>query len=360
MKKIVYIRSGDIYVTPAFSRIVESKQLLDDPTLKIYVIQWLVDAQSKSEAGIEYLNYKGKRGLLGMIGWSLFVIRQLFGKAPSYVHNFEFQNWFPILIYKYLYPKKIQLFYDCRDYFGWSFSLNGKAKKLAIWMDRKIAKRCKEIIFPDRNGFVYFNTQTSKYTVIPNTVTDFLEGKTADRNYTGRPIRLFYAGYLSNDRNIDAIIAAVKKYNHLELHIASNYVSNKFDSAMLEDPRFVYHGKLSHQRVIEIMQECDYCLIMYNAALENYRLIQPTKFYDALMSNTPYICAEGMEALKEHCGEDWPNLCLGYGDPDVFKDLGKPKVNNKNRNLYDQHYNYDTVLESIAAVYTRYLNDEYV
>lgn len=357
MKKIIYIRPGDIYVTPAFSRIIESKRLLDAPQVSIIVMQWLDEEPSKVEEGIRYLNYRGKRGLFGMLGWSLFVLRHLFAIAPSYVHNFVFHNWFSIIIYKLLYPKKIHLFYDCRDYFGWSFSLSPTAKKVSIWLDRRFASMCKEIIFPDKNGFVYFNTEAKKYTAIPNTVTDFLAGKSIERTTKDGPIRLFYAGYLSNDRNIDAIIAAVKKYEHLELHIASNYVSNKFDSAMLEDSRFVYHGKLTHQRVIEIMQQCDYCLIMYNAELENYRLIQPTKFYDSLMSNTPYICAEGMEALKEYCGEDWPNLCLSYGDPDAFKDIEKPIVNTKNRQLYEAEYRYDTVLGAIATVYIRFLND---
>ncbi|MDC7999123.1 hypothetical protein [Gilvibacter sediminis] len=355
MKKIVYIRPGDIYVTPAFSRIVEASQLLDDPSVKIYVIQWLNDEQSKSEDGITYLNFTKKRGALGMLGWFWFILSKLLSIAPRYVHNFSFHSWTPILIYKIFYPKRIDLFYDCRDYFGWSFSLSPLTKRFSIWADRRIARICKQIIFPDRNGFVYFNTQADKYTAIPNTVTDFLAGQEINRPDTGKNIRLFYAGYLSNDRNIKAIIEAVKTYQHLELHIAANFISNQFDQSLLEDPRFVYHGKLSHQRVIELMLECDYCLIMYNAALENYRLIQPTKFYDSLMSNTPYICAEGMTALKENCGPEWPNLCLAYNSVEAFADLKKPVLNNKNRSLYTSTYEYTKVLGDIAKVYDKYL-----
>ncbi|WP_435577583.1 hypothetical protein [Gilvibacter sp.] len=356
MKKIVYIRPGDIYVTPAFSRIIESKDLLNDSSVAIYVIQWLDSEPSKSEEGITYLNFKKPRGLKGLLGWLWFILRNLWSIAPGYVHNFSFHSWFPILLYKLFYPKSVNLFYDCRDYFGWSFSLSPLTKKLSIWMDRRIASLCKQIIFPDRNGFVYFNTQSDKYTAIPNTVTDFLANKEIIRPDTGKNIRLFYAGYLSNDRNIQSIIEAVKTHKNLELHIAANFISNQFDQALLEDPRFVYHGKLTHQSVIELMLECDYCLIMYNADLENYRLIQPTKFYDSLMSNTPYICAEGMVALQEHCGADWPNLCLPYGDVNAFANLTKPVVSSKNRELYEQKYEYNTVLAEIAKVYSKYLN----
>lgn len=355
MKKIVYIRPGDIYVTPAFSRVIESKKLLDDPSLSIIVLQWLDAEQSKEEAGICYYNFRTKRGLLGLIGWNIFILRYLILKAPGYVHNFSFHSWFPILLYKFLYPKKIRLFYDCRDYFGWSFSLAPFTKRASIWIDRRISRICEQIIFPDSNGFVYFNCRDKNFTAIPNTVTDFLGDKTIARIDSEKTIRLFYAGYLSKDRNIDTIIEAVKKYDYLELHIASNFISNQFDKDLLDDPRFVFHGKLSHKTVIDLMLKCDYCLIMYNAKLKNYQLIQPTKFYDCLMSNTPYICAEGMEALQANCGGNWPNLCLAYGDITVFKDLKKPLKNNMNRALYESKYRYEIVLQSIAHVYTKYL-----
>lgn len=353
--RILFIRPSNIYVTPAFSRVVEAKGLLDNPKVEIHVLHWVdSDSEFKSD-GIKYHNFSSSKGKLGFLKWNLFILKTLLMLKPGFVHNFSFQNWFPIVLYKLFYPKRIKLFYDCRDYFAWSASWNPVLKRFMHFFDRRISRLCSQIIFPDPNGYTYFRTKAANFSVIPNTVIDTFKNRELIRKSTGDRIKILYAGYLSNDRNIQAIIDAVKKFQHLELNIATNFISSQFDQSLLEDPRFIYHGKLSHQQVIDLMLECDYSLIMYNPSLQNYQQIQPTKFYDSLMSNTPFICAEGMTSLQKYCGSDWPNICLPYNDVDAFTQLKKPLINDKNRSLYTDTYEYSKVLSDLAKVYDVYL-----
>jgi hypothetical protein len=283
----------------------------------------------------------------------------LFESRPAYVHNFSFLNSFPILLYKLL-VWKVKIFYDCRDYFAWTKKRKAIINTLIRYIDIFIAKKiCTQVIFPDENGFRYFNTRDkNKFHIIPNTVRDYYENsKTLARNVNeNKKIKLFYSGYLSLDRNIETIINAVKNSSKLELHIASNYISSEFNSEILSSDNFKFHGKMTHREVLEFMRSCDYALIMYDPSLKNYQKILPTKFFDCICSNTPFICSKGMESLESFTNGEYPNLSLIYNDTNVFENLKKPLPNDENRKLYLEKYDYATIIDDLGNCYNSFLN----
>jgi hypothetical protein len=103
------------------------------------------------------------------------------------------------------------------------------------------------------------------------------------------------------------------------------------------------------------LSKMDYCLLTYDSKLENYKYIQPTKFYDCLSIGLPYICAKGMISLEKHVNKLTQNLSVDYNSIE-FPKLVKTDFSEYNHNLYNSSYQYDYVLNKFKKELINLIN----
>lgn len=304
-----------------------------------------------------FISYTAKRTIIGYLKWSWFIFIHLFRVNPEIIHTMSFLNWFGLLPYLF-FRKKKRVFYDCRDYFAWSKMRTKAIVLLIMTIDRIGAYFCKKVVFPDEAGYAYFRASNkTKFKVIPNTVKDeFFKIKSIRKGEIDRGrIRLAFLGYTSKDRNIETIIEAIKRFKNLELHVASSYISRKL-THFTKSERVFFHGKLKREEMLKLLMVSDYCLMTYDPSLKNHVRILPTKFFDCLMTNTPFICSKGMISLEQYVGQEWPNHAIDYGEVEAFKNLAKPIQSYKNRSLYEEKYAYSIIMNQVKVLYDEFLN----
>lgn len=333
MVKILFTAPRDIGATPALNR------LLDAITIEHGVYQYFVDWNSTPDLKLKnYTSFKLRKNALSLFFWQFFLLWQLIKIRPDIIVNMSILSAPSLLTFRIF--KKFEHVYDCRDYFAVSYPFCNHISRILRLIDIAYSRLCVLIIFPDEYGYKYFNTASSNYVDIPNTVSTY--GYKKERSH-GK-VKLGYFGYLSEDRNIRAILSQMEKDSTVELHVACNYIPERLRDIVQSTNNVFYHGKLTHKQSQKLMSQMDYCLIMYNPALDNYKYIKPTKYYDCLAIGLPYICSEGMISLQNDC-EDYSHA-QKYGSFST-ENLCKTEYSEINANKFKK-YEYDIVVSEIS------------
>lgn len=338
MVKVLFTAPRDIGATPALQRMLDAQFNLGK--IENTFVDWVTTPSLKLK---NYQSFRWSKSKFGLVAWQIYLLYWILKIRPDVVVNMSVLSSPCIMIARILVG--FRHVYDCRDYFAVSYHFSPFQTKILRAVDVWFSRQSELTIFPDEYGFKYFCTDEKKYVVVPNTVKTYGFRKMA----TSSRIKLGYFGYLSLDRNIVAIMDGVKQDERVELHIACNYVPEKLTDLIETCDNIIYHGKLSHKESQELMSEMDYCLIMYDPSLENYRYIQPTKYYDCLALGLPYICSKGMVSLQQNCNND--NIAQEYGTF-TTSNLRKTDFLSKNFACFEI-YSYERVIGMLSVEFEK-------
>lgn len=341
----MYTGPRDIHVTPALERARYATQRIKTEEV---IIDWCDDEDLFQENYIER-HFKCKKTMVNVLRWNAYLLTNLFKYKPNVIFNMSMLSFLPIFIYSWFV--KINIIYDCRDYLSVSYAWPRWISSTVQLFDNLTALLCTRVVVPDDYGYEYFYMlKPSKIYVVHNTVQNYGLKKT----FSPGPIRLGYFGYLSLDRNIEAIFDYVKiNASEIELHIACNYMPENLKDIIPSATNVIFHGYLSHFECHKLLSKMDYCLIMYNAKLDNYRKIQPTKFYDCLSLGLSYICSKGMTSLEGYIDYS-SNLVFDYGTTDLTG-LKKTELSQYNLDLYPK-FSYKTVVDAYRNFFENIVN----
>lgn len=331
--KILYTGPRDIHATPALKRTRYATQRLKSQEI---IVDWNDKDDVISEDYSE-CHFKPKKSIFTLILWQFYLFQKLLKYRPGVIFNMSSLSIFPIFIYGLF--SNVKVVYDCRDYLAVSYKFRPWLQRSIQFFDNLSAMWAHVVVVPDEYGYEYFYMlKRSKLYVVHNTVEDLGVRKIA----VSGPIRIAYFGYLSLDRNIRTIFEFVKKNRDLiELHIACNYIPDRLKDEILDLENIIFYGNLARFEAHQVLSEMDYCLIMYDPTLGNYKNIRPTKFYDCLALGLPFICSNGMTNLENHVG-DSSNIAVEYGCLD-FGVLSKTEFSQYNRDLYPD-FSYEKVV----------------
>jgi len=338
--KILFTGPRDIHATQAFERALFATENVRTETI---VVDWdeVEDFNKEKYSGSRF---KKKRSLLMVIIWQYFLYKKLIQYKPDVVFNMSSLSFPPIFVYSFF--KKIKIVYDCRDYLAFSYNFNPIFKFSIRFFDNLTARLSYAIIVPDPYGKEYFNlVNDSKVHVIYNSVQDHGVRK----KYEEGPIRIGYLGYLSKDRNIEAIFNFIKNNPNIELHIACSNITEKLKDLIPKLENIFLYERLKHFDAQKLLAKMDYCLLTYDPNLGNYKYIQPTKFYDCLALGLPYICSKGMVNLEKHVNSISLNIVNDYNSS-VFEDLIKTDFSEYNSSIYRKKYSYESILNHYRLI----------
>jgi hypothetical protein len=338
----MYTGPRDIHQTPALARARCATQNIKSEEV---IIDWSANDDVFQENYIER-HFKCKKNLLAVIKWQAYLIIKLWKYKPSVVFNMSVLSFLPIFIYSFFV--KVKVIYDCRDYLAVSYNWPRWIMVIVQFLDNITALTVSRVVVPDEYGFEYFYLlKHDKLHVVHNTVQDY----GLQKQELAGPIRLGYLGYLSLDRNIESIFKyVIDNPSEVELHIACNFIPERLKDIIPTAKNIVFHGRLSHFECHKLLSEMDYCLMMYDAKLDNYRKIQPTKFYDCLALGLPFICSKGMESLEQHIDQS-SNLAFDYGSHEI-NGLKKTGLSQYNLDLWP-NFTYKSVVDDYQKFFER-------
>lgn len=345
--KVMYTGPRDIHVSPALERARFSTSKIQSEEL---IVDWNDVEDSNTEKYKEH-HFREKKSIFAVIRWQLFLLRETISYKPDLIFNMSVLSFIPLFIYSLFFKTKI--IYDCRDYLAVSYDFSYLLSTLIRFFDNISALHASAIIIPDEYGYEYFNMPSkSKIHVVYNSVKDYGYRK----EKTDGAIRLAYFGYLSLDRNINAIFDFFETTDlDIELHIACNYVPDSLRDVIPDSPRIFFYERKTHQEAQKLLSNMDYCFMTYNPDLGVYKNIQPTKFYDCLAIGLPYICSKGMRNLEKHVDFS-SNIAIEYGSID-FNGIEKTEFSEYNHQIYIEKYVYENICDDFRSFIEKVVRD---
>jgi hypothetical protein len=343
----MYTGPRDIHQTPALKRARYA-------TKRSQAAEVIVDWSANDDVYLgNYFEHhlKCRKSIFALLNWQVFLWRNLWKYKPRIIFNMSMLSFFPIFFYSFF--RRVKVVYDCRDYLAVSYKWPSFVKHLIQLVDNITALFASKVVIPDEYGYEYFYMlKPRSLYVVHNTVEDYGLRKISS---TG-PIRLAYFGYLSKDRNFDAIFDYVRSEpDNIELHIACNVIPDRLQDIIPRAENIILHGALSHRECHGLLSKMDYCLMMYDAKLANYQKIQPTKFYDCLTLGLPFICSTGMTNLGKHV-DGTSNLMIDYGTSAWFG-LKKTEISQYNLGLYPT-FSYQSVVTGYREFFESLVSGE--
>lgn len=260
-----------------------------------------------------------------------------------------------------------KMIYDIRD--PWAVSLKypniiNKAVYAVDWCAMGMAHA---FVVPTSRYISYMGRwgKTKPVLEIPNTCHDWLdrlpslEGRLAPK----RPgyVRLAYLGYLVNGRGGDWLLEFVSDdANKTELVVAGDSGRAEIQERLRQTPNVHYLGHVPYAEALAAMHESDATTLLYDPDHEINRILDPTKFYDAMMLGRPVIASRGMSrssTVEEHG--------LGYAVPhgsdaalreaiESLRDEAEvEEMRTRCREYYLRHYPLDQFIGNYRDFYRR-------
>ena len=159
-------------------------------------------------------------------------------------------------------------------------------------------------------------------------------------------IRLNYIGFLRDQKSIDTLIKFGKENNNVTIGLyGTGVLYEKLKDQKLKNCKI--YGEFNGEKDIgKIYQNTDILYCVYNPEIKNWRTCYPVKLYEAIITCTPVIVAEGTKA-GELVKEKQIGECIKFEDIESLK-TAVDKISQ----------NYEKYVEKLALISNDYLWEE--
>lgn len=285
---ICYINRSTVDYDVRLKKYIEACKITSTPYI---VISWdrLNDSYSRDEHEIQFKRYcpygQGTNNLLSLFLWIIFVIKNLikYKKRISVIHACNIENCIIAFWLKFFNKRIILDIYD---------SLN-------VTLEKYFAQKVDLLILPHKYRLKQIGIveeSVNKLLIVENVPTfssDFPNCKylkSVDR------IKLSYVGVFEKEiRGIENILQFVYNNESMFLDIAGT--GSGMDELVREYAkkchRIFYHGKVSYDKALEIMNNSDFIVGLYYLKAPVHKYASPNKYYESLFLGTPIISSKG-------------------------------------------------------------------
>ncbi len=241
-----------------------------------------------------------KKNIIPLIRFQMILFFWLIKNRNKYdvIHACDFDTAFIAKLVSKMLSKK--LVYDIFDFYIDAYHVPNKIKKYIKKLDYSIIKSADAtIICTEKRKQQISGSSSKKLVVIHNTPPKINFSNDTPR-ITNNKIKVVYVGVLGEGRLIMELIEVMSNFDDFELHIAGfgkleneiKKISEKFDN-------LYFYGKISYKQALELENESDIMLAIYDPEIANHFYAAPNKFYEALMLGKPLIMVNntGMDEI---------------------------------------------------------------
>jgi len=306
--KVVFVRSNDYDITPAIPRAMEaSKGIFGEVCILcwnrlnrqvpqeshddgIWVKRFMVKApRPRSHLTVPYtLLYQA------WVFWNLICIR------PDVVHACGWDSGAPVGLACRILRRRFV--YDIRDPFAMCYRCSWLLRGIIYAYDWCIMAMASAFVLPTDRYVPYlgrWGTSGREICVIPNACHDLLAELPRDPGTTSlkraKPVRLAYLGYLTENRGSQWLLDLCRESDGgVELIVAGGCRSASLQTEFESNPNVRFLGQVPYFRSLSLMRDVDAVTILYDPGWPVNRVLDPTKFYEAMMVGTPVLVSEGV------------------------------------------------------------------
>lgn len=264
------------------------------------------------------------------ISFQWWIFKQIYSYKPDFIQAFTFYTVIPCLIYKYFFAFKCKVLYDPRDYVSVSYYVN----KVVGWglnmLDNICIKLADMTIFPDNQYFIHygkFYLKPEKYFIMPNSSEDSFSDLRQESTHSKYNISVSeqlipIIGYYSETRGRyliqEMILKRPKGYHFI---VAGVFRSQEDVDFFTSNDNVTFLGKITYLEALAIMRDSLVVPLLYDPALFNNTYAFPTKYYDALMVDTPVMVTFGQVAVWEDVRQNNVGFGVRYNNVEDFVEM---------------------------------------
>jgi glycosyltransferase involved in cell wall biosynthesis len=262
-----------------------------------------------------------------------------------------------------------KLIYDIRDPFALCYRFSSLGKKLAYSIDWCVMAMSIKFVLPTDRYIPYLGRWSKgkrEVYVIPNTCKDYYSqlGKLDDSVIPPRKdgiVRLAYLGYLDVTRGSQWLLDFCgDTSNNTELIVAGNCRDKELVEKLENTPNVYYTGRLPYADCWSLMRDVDGVTVFYDPAVPVNRVLDPTKFYEAMMVGTPVLISKNM-SLNEVVDNNKLGFIIEHNSMDgmskaveKLRDISFVKpLRNRCREYYQANLNLDNEMTKYKEFYKR-------
>jgi len=304
---IVFVRSGNYDCSPAIPRAIEASR---EVFSKINILCWnrygRDDPKEMIVEGVRIRSFmktapqRSLKVILLTIWFQFWLLWNLLRIKSNVIQVFDIQSVFPASIIALLARRR--LIYDMRDPFALCYRFTWILQKIAYAADWVVMGISSAFVIPTSRYVPYIGLWgKSKRQIfeIPNTCHDVLDQlPSIDEILPPRKagiIRLSYMGYLDASRGSQWLLDFCSdNANRTELLVAGKCHSIELTEKLESTHNVIYLGRLPYNSALSLTRQVDAVTIFYDPAVPVNRVLDPTKFYEAMMVGTAVLVSRAM------------------------------------------------------------------
>lgn len=371
MKKIVYIRSSNIYDD---SRATKEINALLENGYEVVVLGWNRDGEAYKKSLKQFQQYNnqiafkffhvivnggiGIKNIKLLILWFRWIKKEI--RKTSNVDAIHACNLdAALVIWHHAKKKGIKLIYDIYDYYVDSHNIPRVLNQIVEKMEIDVINNAdltiicteerKEQIskaIPKDLVIIHNSPEVEKIENI-NEIYDYVYCGTL---FSGRLIKEIFDKY-SENQDISFCIAGYGKYSAM---------AEEMDEAYLN---FHYFGALPYDEVLLAEKKSKIISAIYEPSKRNHRLCAPNKFYEALALAKPVIVCKGT-GIDKIVEDNKIGVVIEYNASAFYEAVRYLDDNNslrkemgiRARQLYEREYRWDIMKTRLIDKYNKLLN----
>lgn len=319
---IVFLRSLDCNPDP---RVQKYCDYLEEEKIDYHILCWDRSEKLENDKLHTYFHKiaeygTGLKNMFGILKFNRYLVRQLYRKRKSYkvIHACDFDTILPALLFKIFFGKIV--IYDVFDWFVDSRHFNNKLLKNAILLIERFALWFSDAtIICDEERKSQLNYIPKRLWILPNIPSFKSEclGEDLNQKKEGGRIKLSYVGTMPADRGIDKLLKCVADNLSLELDIAGFGIMDKLVQEYSEKCSNIhFYGTVPYEKGIQIMQNSDIIVAIYEKLVLNNVYAAPNKYYEGLFLGKPILTTQGT-LVGTHTEKNKTGFVIGENQKDI-------------------------------------------
>jgi len=238
----------------------------------------------------------GWKNIIGLLGFNFFILKWLINnrKKIKAIHACDFDTIMPALLFKLFF--RTVLIYDIFDWYVDSRNLSIFKYFILLleWINLKFAdvtiiceeERKKQLCTIPRRCLVLPN--------IPN-LPNFSHRQSLSTDTLKESIHLSYVGILSKNRGLERVLHYVSDNpSRYSLTIAGfGELENIVKEYSKKYENIIYCGTVEYAKGLEIMDNSDLIMAVYELSVPNHIYAAPNKYYEGLFLGKPILTTKG-------------------------------------------------------------------
>jgi glycosyltransferase involved in cell wall biosynthesis len=221
--------------------------------------------------------------------WTWIFIKLIIYR-PKVVHAFDLDTVIPCYIYKKLFRRR--LVFEIVD----RYAMNAIPKKFRLIysfvhrLENSFAQKADLLITVGDKMLDTIKCKPKKSVVILNCPEDYDIDKKKIKTEEDAIFKVVYAErVITRIRGVSDMAAAIRDLNNVRLVIAGTFIDQKLYAEIAESPNVKYVGILQPADALDLEVTCDAMIALYDPENPQTDIVNPTKFFESMMSKVPII-----------------------------------------------------------------------